>query len=77
MDSNKIMKQVTAIFNIFMVLFYLGVGIYLAFFFRNPAWNSAILGLTGGFFILYGLYRAYKAYVSIVDLFFRSGEDED
>ncbi|MDP4222914.1 MAG: hypothetical protein Q8868_06325 [Bacteroidota bacterium] len=77
MDNNRIMKQITAIFNIFMVFFYIGVGIFLAFFFKNTYMNKAVLGLMGGVFIMYGLYRAYRAYVSIVELFFRSKEDDE
>ena len=34
MNGNKLMQQVTAIFSIFMVFFYLGVGIYFVFYSR-------------------------------------------
>ena len=32
MDGNRLMQQVTAIFSIFMVIFYLGVGLILIFY---------------------------------------------
>lgn len=77
MNDNKIMKQMTAIFGLFMVFFYLGVGIFLIFFFNA---EQSILGkpvfiIFGVFCIFYGLYRAYTTYVSIVKLFFRHEDD--
>ena len=77
MDNNKIMKQVTAIFSLFMVFFYLGGGIYLIFFFKNTYLDKSVLVLMGSVFVFYGLYRAYRAYVSIVDLFFRKDKDDE
>jgi len=77
MDNNKIMKQVTAIFNLFMVFFYLGGGIFLIFFFKNTYLDQAVLVLMGSVFVFYGLYRAYRTYVSIVDLFFRKDNDDE
>ena len=79
MDDNRIMKQVGAIFSIFMVLFYLGVGIYLIFI-LDP--NQSTLGkpifvMFGSFCIFYGLYRAYATYISIVKLFFKPDDDDE
>ena len=77
MDNNKIMKQVTAIFSLFMVIFYLGVGIFLIFYFKNTYMDKSVLVIMGSVFIFYGLYRAFRTYVSIVELFFRRNRDEE
>jgi hypothetical protein len=79
MDNNKLMNQVTAIFSIFMVLFYLGVGIYLIFFFNRTYMDKAVLVILGSSFILYGLYRAFRTYTKIAELFFggRKNDEDD
>jgi hypothetical protein len=77
MNDNKLMQQVTAIFSIFMVFFYLGVGIFLIFFFRNTSLDKAVLVIFGSVLIFYGLYRAYRTYVSIVQLFFKHDNNEE
>lgn len=77
MNENKLMQQVTAIFGIFMVLFYLGAGIFLIFFFRETTLDRSVLVIFGSVLIFYGLFRAFRTYVSIKELFFkRSKEDE-
>jgi cytochrome c biogenesis protein CcdA len=77
MNENKLMNQVTAIFGIFMVFFYLGVGVYLIFFFDRTYMDRALLVIIGSSFILYGLYRAFRTYTQIVKLFFRVEKDDD
>ena len=77
MNENKLMQQVTAIFSIFMVFFYLGVGCYLVFFTDFSYLDKAVRVLMGSTFIFYGLYRAYRAYVRIVEVFFRNDDDKD
>lgn len=77
MDDNKIMRQISAIFSIFMVFFYLGVGIFMIFFFKNTTLDRSVLVIFGSVLIFYGLYRAYRTYVSIANLFFKhDGYDE-
>jgi hypothetical protein len=77
MNENKLMQQVTAIFGIFMVFFYLGAGIFLIFFFRETTLDRSVLVIFGSVLIFYGLFRAYRTYVTISELFFkRSKEDE-
>jgi hypothetical protein len=76
MNGNKLMQQVMAIFSSFMVLFYLGCGFYLVFFFNQSYIDKPIRVIMGSTFIFYGFYRAYRAYVKIVEVFFTS-EDED
>jgi hypothetical protein len=77
MNDNKLMQQVTAIFGAFMVFFYLGIGIFLIFFFKNSTLDRSILVIFGSVSIFYGLYRAYTTYVNIVKLFFRHDEDDE
>jgi hypothetical protein len=71
------MNQVTAIFSIFMVLFYLGAGVFLMFYFKNTLVDRPVLVISGSVFIFYGLYRAYSTYVKIVKAFFKHDEDDE
>ena len=78
MNNNKILQQFHAIFGVFMVIFYLGAGIFLLFFadkiFRI---DKAIRGLMGATFLFYGLYRIYVTYKHIVAAFFTDDKDDD
>ncbi len=77
MNDNRIMKQVSAIFGIFMVLFYIIAGIYLIFFFKSTL-NSALTGFFGSVLILYGIFRGYTTVSNIIRLFGRrSNSDEE
>ncbi len=77
MSENKIMQQFTAIFSIFMVLFYLGAGIYFLFFTRFSILDKSIWVIMGSVFIFYGIYRAYRAYVQINEAFFKKNKDDE
>jgi len=76
MNENKLMKQVSAIFSIFMVFFYLGVGVYFVFFSNRSYLDKSLWVIMGSAFIFYGLYRAYRAYVKIVEAFFTRDDDK-
>jgi hypothetical protein len=76
MNDNRLMQQVTAIFSTFMVLFYLGFGIYLVFYFNMSYLDKSVRIIVGSAFIFYGLYRAYRSYVQIVEIFFTKDEDD-
>jgi Na+/phosphate symporter len=76
MNGNRLMQQVIAIFSVFMVLFYLGVGWYIIFRFNLSYLDKAVRIIMGSTFLFYGLYRAYRAYVKIVEVFFTK-DDED
>ena len=76
MKENRLMSQVTAIFSLFMVFFYLGVGCYLVFF-SNLRYDKSLLVIFGSAFIFYGLYRAFRAYIKIVEVFFTEEKDEE
>jgi hypothetical protein len=77
MNENRIIQQVTAIFSIFMVFFYLGVGSYLIFFANLSYLDKAVLVIMGSTFIFYGLYRAYRAYIKIVEVFFTEDKNKE
>jgi len=77
MNQNKMLEQITAIFSTFMVFFYLGAGIYLIFFFNQSLIDKAVRVIIGSTFIFYGLYRAYRAYVKIVELFFTDDKHKE
>jgi len=71
------MQQVTAIFSTFMVFFYLGVGVFLIWFSDLSYLDKAVRNIMGFTFLFYGSYRAYGAYIKIVELFFtKNNEDE-
>jgi hypothetical protein len=74
MDSNKVLQQVMAIFSIFMVFFYIGVGTYMAFFYNMTYIDKPVLVIIGTTFIFYGLYRAYRSFIMIRNLFFNGKE---
>ena len=77
MNENKLMQQVIAIFSIFMVFFYLGVGSFLIFYSGLNYLDKAVRVIMGSTFLFYGLYRAYRTYIKIVELFFTKDEDQD
>jgi hypothetical protein len=79
MNENRLMSQVTAIFSLFMVFFYLGVGCYLVFFINASSFNipRPVMVIMGSAFLFYGLFRAFRAYVKIVEVFFTKDKDEE
>jgi hypothetical protein len=77
MDGNKLMQQVTAIFSIFMVFFYLGVGCFFVFYSNLSYLDKPVRVIMGSTFIFYGIYRAFRTYVKIVEVFFRKGDDDE
>jgi len=76
MNNNKILQQFHAVFGIFMVMFYLGTGIFLIFFAKMFTIDKAIRVIIGSTFIFYGLYRVYVTYKQIKQAFF-SPDQED
>jgi hypothetical protein len=77
MDGNRLMQQVIAIFSVFMVFFYLGVGWFLVFRFNLSYIDKPVRVIVGSSFIFYGLYRAFRTYVKIVEVFFTKDKDEE
>ena len=76
MNENKLMQQVTAIFSIFMVIFYLGVGILLIFYTSFSYLDKAVRVIMGTTFIFYGIYRAFRAYSKVLEVFFTKDEND-
>ncbi len=79
MKENKLKDQVLAMFDIFMTLFYLSAGSYFLFakkltLTHDPTSNRFFLVLVGSTFIINGIYRGYKTYLKIVELFFTRDE---
>jgi len=77
MKENRLMQQVTAIFSIFMVFFYLGVGCYFVFFSDLSYLDKSVRVIMGSTFLFYGVYRAYRAYVKIAEAFFSGDQDKE
>ena len=77
MDGNRMLQQITAIFSAFMVFFYLGVGIYLVFYADLLNLDKALRVIMGSTFLFYGAYRAFKAYMKIIEVFFTNDDAED
>jgi hypothetical protein len=77
MNTNRLIQQVAAIFSIFMVFFYIGVGFYLIYFPNLSYLDKSVRVIIGSAFIFYGLYRAYRAYVKIVEVFFTKEDDDE
>ena len=71
------MQQVIAIFSVFMVFFYLGVGWYLIFRFDLSNLDKAVRVIVGSTFMFYGLYRAFRTYGKIVEVFFTKDENDE
>ncbi len=76
MNNNRISRQFHAVFGIFMVFFYLGIGVFLIFFSDMFTINKALLRIIGGSFLLMGLYRIYSTYRKITEAFSKE-KDED
>jgi hypothetical protein len=77
MNENRLMQQVTAIFSIFMVFFYLGVGYYFVFLSDRSYLDKSVRVIMGSTFMFYGIYRAYRTYVKIVEAFFSKDKDKE
>jgi len=77
MNGNRLMQQVTAIFSIFMVLFYLGVGIFFIFFSDLSYLDKPVRVIMGSTFLFYGTYRAFRTYLKIVEAFFSKDDDQE
>lgn len=75
MNENKLMQQVGTMFGVIMTLFYFGVGLYLLLSQNLTYVDKFLRILVGSTFIFYGIYRAYRTYVKIRELFFSGNND--
>ena len=78
MSMNRISEQFHALFGIFMVTFYIGIGIF-AIFFAHKYFiiDQAFLVILGSTFILYGSYRIFTTYRNIRRAFFDKDDDQE
>lgn len=78
MNSNKILQQFHAMFGVFMVVFYIGIGIFMLFLAdRMFMIDKAIRVIMGSSFLFFGIYRIFVSYKQIREAFFTNGNDED
>ena len=77
MNDNKIMRQISSMFSIFMVMFYIGVGSFLIFFFEQSSIDKSLRIIIGSAFMIYGTFRAFKTFFQIKELFFNTEIDEE
>jgi cytochrome c biogenesis protein CcdA len=77
MNSNRMLQQFHAIFGIFMVVFYLGVSIFLFFFAKMFKIDQALRVIIGSTFILLGIYRITVTYKQIKESFFINRDEEE
>jgi cell division protein FtsW (lipid II flippase) len=78
MNENRLYKQVMTIFGTLMVFFYLGFGIFLLSSHKlDYILVKPLRVIVGSTLIFYGIYRAYRSYIQIVEVFFTKEKDED
>jgi hypothetical protein len=77
MNENRLMQQISAIFSVFMVFFYIGIGYLLIFYFDKTNIDKALRVIMGSTFLFYGVYRAFRAYVQIKKIFFSKESEND
>jgi len=77
MNDNNIMQQISSIFSVFMVIFYLGVGSFMIFFFDQSSIDKALRVIIGSSFLIYGTFRAFRAFFHIKEIFFNKETDDE
>ncbi|MGE5406577.1 MAG: hypothetical protein ACM3NR_02600 [Methanosarcina sp.] len=77
MNGNRMMQQVTAIFSVFMVIFYIGVGIYFIWFFKGGMIDKPVRVILGAAFLFYGIYRGLRSFEKIKEAYFSKDDEED
>jgi len=78
MNSNRVLQQMNAMFGIFMVIFYIGVGVFMLFYARK--WfviDKAISVIMGSTFLFFGVYRIFVSINQVRKAFFTRKEDEE
>ncbi len=74
MNESRIMRQMTAVFSVFLVILYLGAGVFFIFYSDMSYLDKPVRVIAGVAFLFYGLYRAYRAYTSIIEAFFTNDD---
>ena len=76
-DNNKMIQQMFSVFSIFMVMFYIGMGAFLVFFIEQSVIDKAAMIIIGSVFMVYGVFRAFKTFFQIKELFFNKETDDE
>jgi len=76
MKERKLMDQISAVFGIFMTVFYIGVGLYLILAKNLYMLDPFLKNIVGFTFLFYSIYRGYRSYLSIRNAFFTKGDNE-
>jgi hypothetical protein len=78
MGGHKIMQQFHAMFGVFMVMFYVGIGLFmLVIADKYFVIDKAIRVIMGSTFLFFGIYRAFVSYKQIREAFFTRDADEE
>jgi len=77
MDSKKLYDKIFAIFGLFMVFFYLGLGYILIFSPILDYIDKPLRVIIGIPLIVYGIYRAVTSYEKIKKSFFTDDDDDN
>jgi cytochrome c biogenesis protein CcdA len=76
MNESRIMKQVGAAFGVFMTMFYLGVGTFLLVSEYMKYFDAFLRYVIGITFIFYGIYRGFRTWGTIKELYMNNGDDD-
>jgi hypothetical protein len=76
MSERRLMQQVMAIFSLFMVVFYTGVGVFLIWYTELSTIDKPVRVILGSAFLLYGLFRGFRAWGKIKEAYFTKNDDE-
>lgn len=77
MNSNLLYNRIMTIFGALMVFFYFALGFYILFSDNLAYIEKYIRNILGYIFILYGIFRAVRAYTKIKETFFNGRSFED
>ena len=78
MNGNRIMQQFHAMFGIFMVAFYIGIGVFMLFYAdRMFVIDKAVRVIMGSTFLFFGIYRIFVSYKQIREAFFKKDNEEE
>lgn len=70
MNSDKLYNQIMTMFGALMSFFYIGLGLYVILSPDLDYIEKPLRVIFGSALNLYGIYRLYRTYVKIVELFF-------
>ena len=78
MNSNKILQQFHAMFGVFMVVFYIGIGLFLLLYAKRFFdIDKAIRVIMGSTFLFFGVYRIFVSIQQIREAFYTRNKDEE